>query len=402
MTDEKTIEEAKKLIAIASTSDKQSALHEAVEFMTAMLRDYPDITIERFESNGKPSFLAYKGPQRPDKFAVLFHAHVDVVPSSPDQLIPRIENGRLYGRGSHDMKTAAIVMTDIFRRMAPSVPYTFGLQIVSDEEVGGYDGAYYQVQHEGIRAEFVVTGEHNFKENALYNASRGICWTEIAFKGRTAHGAYVWKGSNAVMKASDFAQEVLRRYPAPKEELWGTTANIAGIHTENTAYNRIPDNAILKIDFRFTAEDPTFRSREAVAAFVHSIDPDAEIIDFVTMEQAVHVSEHNPYLQTLAAALEKTINKAPIFESRPAGSDGRHYATVNNDVVEYGITGSGPHSDEEYIELGAIAPYRKTLEVFLANVPKVVGLSTHPMHDTTAPQPYKHRDISAQTATVNS
>ncbi len=399
MTNEEIIHQAKRLIAIPSTSDKLPALREAVDLIASLLLDSPNITVERFDSNGKPSLLAYAGKQRPAKFAVLFHAHVDIVPSKSSQLLPRIENGRLYGRGAHDMKTAAIVMADVFRQIAPTVPYAFGLQVVSDEEVGGYDGAYYQVQREGVRAEFVITGEHNFKENVLYNASRGICWTEIAFKGKAAHGGYVWKGSNAVMKASDFAQEVLRRYPTPEQEIWGTTANIAGIHTTNTAYNRIPDNAILKIDFRFTAEDPVFSSRKNVTEFVRSIDPEAEILDFVTMEQAVHVPEDNAYLQTLASALQQTIGVTPVFESRPAGSDGRHFATVGNDVVEYGITGSGPHSDAEYIKVSDIDPYKKTLETFLANLPGALPLSLASSDEANseAEQPKYSADYSLET-----
>jgi succinyl-diaminopimelate desuccinylase len=367
LNDEAIIKKAKELIAIPSTVANPTALHDAVNLVADLLEDHPEITIERFESNGKSSFLAYNSPQRPTTFDVLFHAHIDVVAAADEQFKPYTRDGKLYGRGAHDMKTAAIVMADVFKQMAGQVSFAFGFQVVSDEETGGYDGVVHQLQ-QGVRTRFAITGEHSFQDTHLYNAARGLCWLELAFKGQTAHGGYVWKGSNAVMKASDFAQEVLRRYPTPTQELWGTTANIASIHTSNETFNRIPDNAIIKIDFRFTAEDPIFQDRESVEAFVRSIDPEAEIVDYHTMEQAVHVDEHNFYLQTLAASLEQTIGKKPEFKNRSGGSDGRHFATVGNDVVEYGITGHDPHGDQEYIEIDQINPYRVTLQRFLTSL----------------------------------
>jgi len=369
MNQEKIVHSVQQLAAMPTVATNVPALHEATQFIAALLSEHPEITIERFESNGKPSLLAYVGKVRPLKFDVLFHAHLDVVPAGASQFVPRLENGRLYGRGVHDMKTAAVVMTDVFRRMAGAVPYSLGFQVVTDEEVGGYDGAFYQLQTHGVRADFIITGEHNFQDNVLYNASRGICWLEVAFKGKTAHGGYVWKGENAIMKASDFVQEVLRRYPNPDEEIWGTTANVAGIHTTNEAFNRIPDNAIVKIDFRFTKEDPVFQSRESVSAFVRSIDPTAEIFAFHTMEQAVHVPEDHPYLQCLAQAVQGALHKDIVFQSRPAGSDGRHHATVGGNVIEYGMNGTDPHGDEEYIEVASIASYQQSLESFLRTLP---------------------------------
>ena len=286
---------------------------------------HPDITIEGFERNGKPSFIAYRGHVRPPTFDILFNAHVDVVPGLPEQFVPVEKDGRLYGRGALDMKGTAVVMTDVFCELVNKVPYELGLEIVSDEEVGGYDGARLHID-EGLRASFVVCGEYANHRNAIYNAARGLCWAEIAFHGREAHGGHPWKGDNAVIKAGNFAGAVLERYPTPDKETWTTTANISSLTTPNETHNKVPDYALLKIDFRFTQEDPVFDNEDTLRAFIASIDADAELINLVAFEPAINVESLNPYVQGLSRAMKRITNVEPILLGRPAGSDGRHFA----------------------------------------------------------------------------
>ncbi len=364
MTTQELIEKTKELIRIPSTGDNLPALRQAFEVIADMVTDCPGINIEYFERNGKPSLLAYRGRKRPDTFDIILNGHLDVVPGKPDLFQPRVKNGRLYGRGALDMKGTTVVLTDVFRELVNKVPYNLGLQIVTDEELGGYDGCAVQIE-QGVRAKFVIMGEYANEPHAIYNAARGLCWAEITFNGRSAHGGHLWHGANAVVKASEFAAAVLERYPTPDRETWTTTASIASLSTPNTAYNKVPDQAVLKIDFRFTQEDPVFASRESMEAFVASIDPDAQITDLATFEPAVHVDDLNPYVQGLSAAVVKATGAQPKFLGRPAASDGRHFALVGNDLVEFGLFGNHSHSDEEYVEIASFDEYQATLHAFL-------------------------------------
>lgn len=377
MTTAEIIEHAKRLIAIPSTADNPAALRDAVQFIENIVARRPDITIERFERNNRPSFLAYRGKERPKTFDILLNGHVDVVPGSPEQFKPYVKDGNLYGRGALDMKSTAIVLADVFSELVNEVPYKLGLQIVCDEEMGGYDGSQLQI-NDGVRAKFIVMGEYANDRNAIYNAARGLCWTEIVFKGKTAHGGHLWHGSNAVLKASEFARKVLDRYPTPDQETWTTTASIASISSSNQTYNKVPDNAVLKIDFRFTQEDPVFENHETLKAFIASIDPEAELVNTPLFEAAVYVEELNPYVRGLSDALRKVTKQEPQYLARPAASDGRHYALVNNDIVEFGIYGQGSHSDHEYAEVASFADYRLILQTFLRNpipAPTTTGAS---------------------------
>jgi acetylornithine deacetylase/succinyl-diaminopimelate desuccinylase-like protein len=239
-----------------------------------------------------------------------------------------------------------------------------GLQIVSDEEIGGYDGVTVQI-NQGVRANFVIMGEYANDQGVIYNAARGLCWAEIAFNGKSAHGGHLWHGTNAVVKAGEFASAILRRYPTPDRETWTTTASIANLYTPNETFNKVPDQAILKIDFRFTQEDPVFRSRESIEEFIHSIDPNATLVDLATFEPAVHVDALNPYVQGMNAAMVDVTGKDARFLGRPASSDGRHYGLVNTDIVEFGLYGKGSHSEHEHAELASFGEYQAIMRAFL-------------------------------------
>ncbi len=360
-------ETIKQLVAIPSTADNADALMRAVDFMaTLVVTHVDDVTVERFEQNGKPSFVAYRGAVRPKKFDVLLNAHLDVVPGAAEQFKPFEQNGKLYGRGTFDMKAAAVAETLVFCELVHSVPFELGLQIVSDEEVGGFDGVLHQIE-QGVRADFIVTGEHTFGPNVIYTAARGLAWAEIAFKGKTAHGGYPWNGDNALVAANEYIQRVLARYPTPAQETWATSVNVASIQTTNSTFNAIPDNAVIRLDFRFTPDAHEFDSIASFKRLLRSFDPNIEILDIPVYDGAMSVGHDNPYLQTLVRALERTSGMPVQFEHRYAGGDSRHYAKVGGHAVEFGITGNHMHSDNEYIDIAAISAYCTTLRRFLTD-----------------------------------
>lgn len=387
MTTPEIINQTKKLIAIPSTADSPEELQKALEFVANIVARHKNITIERFERNGKPSFLAYRKGQRPKTFDILLNGHVDVVPAKPELFRAYEKEGKLYGRGALDMKATTLVLTNVFCELVNEVPYNLGLQVVTDEEIGGHNGVRLQIEQD-VRANFVIMGEYANDRNVIYNAARGLCWAEIRFKGKSAHGGHLWHGSNAVVKAGEFAGAVLKRYPTPDKETWTTTASIANLSTPNDTYNKVPDSAILKIDFRFTQEDPVFQSRESLVDFIHELDPEAELVDTATFEPAVHVEELNPYVQGLAQAIEETTGIGAKFLGRPGASDGRHFALFNMDIIEFGPCGEGSHSNEEYLELNSLGEYQKILSTYLRKPipdnlvkPKTLSSTPEPLHE---------------------
>jgi succinyl-diaminopimelate desuccinylase len=357
------IEKAKQLIAIPSTADNPVALHAAVDFIANhILHNYEGITVERFESNGVPSLLAYADTTRPTEFDVLLNGHVDVVPGKPEDFTPRIEDNRLYGRGAYDMKVAALLMADVFCRVATTSQTSVGLQIVADEEVGGYNGIRHQLD-EGVRAKFAIVGE--MTDLDICYESRGICWVELGFSGKKAHGGHAWEGDNAVVKASKFAATLLERMPMPAKPTWTSTASVSSLSTSNVVYNQVPEQATMKVDFRFTPGNHNFTSRKTVENFVKSIDPSVEILSWPVFEPAVFVPTNNADLLRLADTVRTTTDHEPALIQRHGSSDARHFANEGIPCVEFGLGGGNLHGDREYANLDTITKFYTALETFL-------------------------------------
>lgn len=360
------INQTTQLVAIPSSLDNPQALRQAVDFVADFVTAHADVTIERLEQNGITSFLAYKGAERPAKFDILLNGHVDVVPGSPEQFVPYMEDGKLYGRGTLDMKGTVMALAGVFCELVNKVPYSLGLEIVSDEENDGYDGVQYHISRD-VRADFAIMGEYSNHRDAIYNSARGLYWVEVAFRGKAAHGGYPWRGDNAIVKASEFANTILQKYPIPAEETWTTTATIASISTPNDTYNKVPDYAVVKVDFRFTPDDPAFKSEDTLRAFITSINPEAEVIGIASSGASVYVDEKNPYIRGLSNAMASTTDIRPRYMARFASSDARHFAKYGMSCIEFGLYGQNSHSENEYVELDSFDEYLTTMRTFLKN-----------------------------------
>jgi succinyl-diaminopimelate desuccinylase len=360
------LEITKQLIATASTSDNSAALHETLNILAKQLSTHPAITIERFESNNKPSLLAYVGKERPAKFRVLLNGHVDVVPGKPEQFIPAIKDGRLYGRGALDMKAAAAVLTQVFIETANKLPYSLGLQLVTDEENGGENGTAYQLS-QGVDTQLAIAGEST-PLGAICNESRGFCWAEIDFKGAAAHSAYPWDGTNAILLAQEFTQKLLAAIPTPQRDEWCTTANIATISTPNVTFNRVPDQARMGIDIRSIASDKRFVSRESATDFLQQLAPKGSTVQIQKLEPSHFADPESSDARALARAVSEAAGKPAQFIRKHGAADIRFFSQCGIPALSVGLQGEGQHGDKEYVEIASIERYIATLTQFLANL----------------------------------
>lgn len=357
------------LVAIPSVAGNTHALHQAVDSVADFVATQTNVTIERFEQNGKPSFLAYKGGIRPAKFDLILNGHVDVVPALPEQFTPIQKDGKLYGRGTLDMKGTTMVLASLFAELVNSVSYTLGLQIVSDEESGGTDGTLYQFQ-QGVRADMVVMGEYGNEPNTIYNAARGTAPVEVAIKGQSSHSAHPWKGSNAIVNAAEFILALQKKYPTPTMEAWTETASVNLIATDNEGHNVVPDYVTLLIDFRFTNNDEVFHSREALTAMIQGLHPAAEVITIRYLDPAVYVPTTHSYVEGLAAAIHQATSQEVRYRARPGSSDGRHLVAYSTPSLEFGLLGDCSHTENEYVEIESFASYYNIMRAFLLK-PKI-------------------------------
>jgi succinyl-diaminopimelate desuccinylase len=347
---------AAELIAIPSTADRPDGLHEALDFVIQGVG--PGVTVERFSSNGKPSALLWSdtaGPDRPG-FRIVLNAHLDVVPGTPDQFRARREGNRLYGRGAQDMKVAALVLAEVFRELAPVLPYPLGLQLVTDEEVGGHDGTAHQLAN-GVTAGFAVIGEQSGLR--VVTESKGLLQVRLLASGTAAHAAYPWLGDNALRTLTAAVDRLLERYPVPAAEQWTTTVNVARISTTNAAVNQVPADATAWLDIRFPPEDTALhgRTREQIAADLRDLTGVEVVIDALAP----------PHHADPDCAEVKLLRRGELLRKHGA-ADGRFYSEQGINAVIFGPGGAGQHGPAEYADIATIRPYHRALTTFLTEV----------------------------------
>jgi succinyl-diaminopimelate desuccinylase len=346
------------LIAIPSTADRPHELRRALDLVIAGAGG--GCTVRRFESNGKPSALLHP-PGATGPFPVLLNAHLDVVPASPGQFVARRDGDRLYGRGAHDMKAAALVLTTVFREVAPTLPYPIALQLVTDEEVGGADGTGHQLA-QGVRAGFVVIGEQSGLR--VVTESKGLCHARLTATGRAAHAAYPWLGENALLALTGGVDRLLARYPVPAAQEWTTTLNLARIETPNTAYNQVPASATALLDLRYPPGDDDFAGRTPEEVAAHLSEVAGLPAEVVALGPPHHADPASPAVTRLREAIRTTGHPGDLLRKHGA-ADGRYYHALGIDAVIFGPGGDGQHGPDEYVDLTTLTPYHDALVRFL-------------------------------------
>jgi succinyl-diaminopimelate desuccinylase len=348
------------LIAVRSTADRPAELRRALDLVLGIAG--PGFAVEHFESRGKPSALVYPAAPRP-RFRVVLNAHLDVVPGADEQFRPYRDGDRLYGRGAHDMKAAAVVMATVFRETARALAYPVGLQLVTDEEVGGYDGTAHQLEG-GVTGDFVVIGEQS--DLRVVTESKGIAQVRLRATGAAAHAAYPWLGDNALVALLGAVEAILRRHPVPAAEVWATTVNLARIETANHAVNQVPADATAWLDIRYPPEDRDFagRGRDEIAAHLHGLAGGAVDV-LVDSLGAPHAADPASADVERLRAAARSVGRSGDLLRKHGAADARFYHERGIDAVIFGPGGAGQHGPREYLDVTTLAPYHDALVMFL-------------------------------------
>jgi succinyl-diaminopimelate desuccinylase len=203
----------------------------------------------------RENLIAWIGGQD-GKLPICFSGHTDVVPlgAAPWTIPPfaaEVQDGKIYGRGSTDMKggVAAIVTAAI--KLAPRLEGTPGvLFIITAGEERGCEGANYLASKGAVpKAGAMVIAEPT--ANQVLAGHKGGLWLEGTTRGVTAHASMPEKGVNAVYKAAH-AVLALESVDFSKDEhpvLGRPTLNIGWLRG-GLNVNSVPDEARFGIDVR--------------------------------------------------------------------------------------------------------------------------------------------------------
>ncbi|MGH7126011.1 MAG: M20 family metallopeptidase, partial [Stellaceae bacterium] len=224
------------------------------EFIAEFLRDHDlDPALAEVEP-GRPNVSAAWGAEAGP--ALLLTGHSDTVPVgegwSRDPFGAEVADGRLYGRGSCDMKAGLagmmLALLAVKRRIArPTGRVIFAACV--DEEEGGKGTQ--DALRKGLAADCAVIGEPT--ELQPIGAAKGDAYFEVKVRGRSAHAGSPELGANAIYGAAKAIEAVQRHHAELRRRahpLLGSPSASVGKVSGGFTVSAVPDSCTFWIDRR--------------------------------------------------------------------------------------------------------------------------------------------------------
>ncbi|MEM3492161.1 MAG: M20 family metallopeptidase [Nitrososphaerota archaeon] len=350
------------------------------ESCAAFLRDYfLDLKIEQCEvylhrfAENRANLLVRIGPQ--EQAGLLLSGHIDVVPAGDPSLWesppfePKIHDGKLYGRGASDMKSAvAAIVKAIENYKNTRLKRGIIFAATAGEEIG-CDGLQALISDGKIKkrdAQYGVIGEPT--DLKVVRAHKGGTVFRITFHGKSAHSSRPELGVNAIENASRFILEVAELRKRLGEILdpdLGPSVISTTMISGGTKENVIPENCQIIVDCRRIPIHSDLYIKSELDKIVNKIKmtiPDFNAtINTKFNYDALSIPKDHP----LVVLAEKIVGEKSIVA--PYGTEGPIYQSINIPTI---ILGPGKvenniHGPNEFIEIKQIHDAVKIYDKFI-------------------------------------
>lgn len=357
MTDvtEEVVRLTKELVRFETTKTRLDELRKCVDYVKKYFEG-TGLIIQEFEREGKLSILI--GFEKTLTPQLLLLGHLDAVEAKKEQFTAVEKEGRLYGRGTFDMKGQNAVLMVFMKKLAQSgEKRNVMLGFTTDEEIGGQNGAKLLVE-KGLKPEIALAPDAG-KDMSVVTKEKGILHLRLRFKGKSAHGSRVWNGVNAIEKAIAAYQKIKANFPeTTPENRWMNTCNI-GIFRGGEAPNQVPDWAEITLDFRYTGDT----TEKELLDMVRNIT-DAEITE-LSSGAPLDTADDNPWVNKFRKCSKDVLGRELVIGREHGASDIRHLADGGIPGFLCMVPGKNAHGPEEYLEMDKINPYYQILEKFV-------------------------------------
>ena len=294
--------------------------------------------------------------------SLLLNAHMDTVgvAGMADPFGAVVTDGRLYGRGSQDMKGSLAAMLGATKALVDAGVDLAGdllITAVADEEYEsiGMDDLVKHVTADGA----IVTEPTDM---TLCRAHRGFIWFDVETFGRAAHGSRYQEGIDANMRMGRFLaeldkleQELRQRPPHPLAGPPSLHASMLNGGTEPSVYSAhchlrmerrtIPGETIAETGAELQAIID--RLSAADSSFKATVKP-------LLGRSAFEVDEDAPVVQSLAKGITAVLDQPPTHTGATFWTDAAILAAAGIDTTLIGPVGAGLHSAEEWVEVQSV------------------------------------------------
>jgi acetylornithine deacetylase len=331
------------------------------------------LTVETQEAApGRPNVVGTLDGRGPGR-SLMFCGHIDTVgvTGMKAPFDPAERGGRIYGRGSQDMKSGVAAMIDAACVIAESGGLAAGRLVIAcvvDEEHASI-GADALVTR--WRADGAVVTEPTDLQVAI--AHKGFEWVEIETEGVAAHGSRPREGRDAirsmgrVLNGLDTIDKGLQS--RPPHALLGTASLHASLIEGGRELSSYPDRCHLQMERRtIPGEAPGAASREVdeLLTLLRSEDPDFKATSKQMFARSPYEIAANHELPQAMLRAHLAL-QAPVAPKAP-GPIGMSFwtdAAILGDAgipsILYGPTGAGLHSVEEWVDAKSVTTCRDAL-----------------------------------------
>ena len=375
MTQSETLELSLQLLRQPSVTPVD---HTCQDIMAKRLEKI-GFNIENMRFDDVDNLWARKGTEAP---VFCFAGHTDVVPTgsldawNSDPFAPEIRDGKLYGRGSADMKTALaamVVASERFVKKHPNHKGSIAFLITSDEEGPSINGTVKVIETLEARNEkmdWCLVGEPsstNKLGDIVKNGRRGSLNANLTVKGKQGHVAYPHLAVNPIHSFSKALAELCETvWDNGNEYFPATTFQVSNINSGTGATNVVPGTLNTLFNFRYSTEVTAEELKARTLEILNRHNVEYEIS--WTLSGLPFLTPVGELVNAAKSAILNVTGVEPELPPSAGTSDGRFIAPTGAQVLELGVLNATIHQINEHVKVDDLEPLAEIYEQILENL----------------------------------
>lgn len=299
--------------------------------------------------------------------SLLLNAHMDTVgvDGMADPFGADIRNGRLYGRGSQDMKGSLAAMLGVAKALVDSGVELAGdlwITAVADEEYAsiGMEHLVKTISNNNARIDAAIVTEPT--DLQLCRAHRGFIWYEVETIGRAAHGSRYAEGIDANMRMGRFLarldkleQELRQRPPHP---LAGPPSLHASLLRGGTEISVYAASSHLTLERRTIPGETQAQATAELQALLDQLAAEDDTFKATVTptfrREPFEIEANAPIVQTVDTVMADYLGQTSPHSGQTFWTDAALLAEAGIDTVLLGPIGQGLHSAEEWVDVQSV------------------------------------------------
>ena len=300
-----------------------------------------------------------------------FNSHIDVVLAGQgwtfDPFGGELKDGRIYGRGTCDMKgglAASMIAAEAFIDVYPDFAGAIEISGTADEETGGFGGVAYLAEKgffSPSRVQHVIIPEPLNKDRVCLG-HRGVWWAEIETKGRIAHGSMPFLGDSAIRHMGAVLAEIEETlYPALEKKHTAmpvvppqarqSTMNINSLHggldEPPGGFTGFPspvvaDSARMVVDRRYLIEESGAEVKQEIVDVLERVKSRRPKFEYELREMwqvsPTLTDREAPIVRAVSASIGEVLGLKPEYVVSPGTYDQKHIDRIGKlkNCIAYG------------------------------------------------------------------